>query len=322
MDHEAAPPSADDLAEIAIADAVFDAIVHPILTSLGTGAVPREHSMSTLVLVHGFWHGSWCWSEVVPHVVAAGRLTVAVDLAGHGLHARRPRWFRAQPYNREAVSTEVSPVAGVSLDDAAELLTSQIKRIGRGEPVTVVAHSAAGPVLTRTAEQTPELVAHAVYLSAYMPASGMSAAAYTRLPEAADDLVAPLLQGDPARTGALRLDFATDDTAYRQRLHEAFYGDVDPVLAEAATGLLTPDGPIGIMLGTTALTREGWGSVRRTYIVCTRDMAIRPGVQATFISEADAAFPDNPTSVVALDASHSPFLSMPGELADIIIPLG
>jgi pimeloyl-ACP methyl ester carboxylesterase len=204
---------------------------------------------STLVFVHGFWHGSWCWSAVIPHVVAAGRLAVAVDMAGHGLYARRPRWFTEQPYNPAAVGTEVSPVAGVGLDDAAELLTSQIKAIGGGEQVTVVAHSAAGPVLTRVAQQTPELVAHAVYASAYMPASDVPAAAYTRMPESADDQVAPLLQGDPAQIGALRLDFATADAAYRQRLYEAFYGDVDPVLADAATGLLTPDGPIGIMIG-------------------------------------------------------------------------
>ncbi len=155
--------------------------------------------MSTLVLVHGFWHGSWCWSEVIPHVVAAGRPAVAVDMAGHGLYARRPRWFTEQPYDSEAVATEVSPVADVSLDDAAELLTSQIKRIGGGEPVTVVAHSAAGPVLMRAAEQTPELIAHAVYLTAYMPASDVSAAAYTRIPEAADSLVTPLLRGDRPR---------------------------------------------------------------------------------------------------------------------------
>ncbi|WP_055478143.1 alpha/beta fold hydrolase [Sphaerimonospora mesophila] len=278
--------------------------------------------MSTLVLVHGFWHGSWCWSEVIPHVVAAGRPAVAVDMAGHGLYARRPRWFTEQPYDSEAVATEVSPVADVSLDDAAELLTSQIKRIGGGEPVTVVAHSAAGPVLMRAAEQTPELIAHAVYLTAYMPASDVSAAAYTRIPEAADSLVTPLLRGDPAQTGALRFDLATDDAAYRQRLYEAFYGDVDPAIADAATGLLAPDSPIGIMVGTTTLTQDGWGSVRRTYIMCTRDRALRPDVQAKFISEADAAFPDDPTSVVALEASHSPFLSMPGELADVIIPLG
>lgn len=276
---------------------------------------------STLVLVHGFWHGSWCWSEVVPHVMAAGRLAVAVDMAGHGPHTHRPRWFTGQPYDPEAVVTEVSPVADVSLDDAAELLTSQITRIGGGEPVAVVAHSAAGPVLTRVAQRTPWLVARAAYLSAYMPASDVPAAAYTRMPEAADGRVAPLLRGDPARTGALRLDLATDDAAYRQRLHEAFYGDVDPVLADAATGLLTPDAPIGIMLGTTTLTHDGWGSVRRTYVTCARDMAIRPALQARFITEADTAFPDNPTSVVTLDASHSPFLSMPDEVADLIATL-
>ncbi|MEV4083869.1 alpha/beta fold hydrolase, partial [Nonomuraea fuscirosea] len=153
--------------------------------------------MSTLVLVHGFWHGSWCWSEVVPHVVAAGRPAVAVDMAGHGLSARRPRWFTERPYDPEAVGTEVSPVADVSLDDAAESLTARLKRIGGGEPVTVVAHSAAGPVLTRTAQRTPELVAHAVYLTAYMPASDVPAVAYTQIPEAADSLVVPLLRGDP-----------------------------------------------------------------------------------------------------------------------------
>lgn len=275
----------------------------------------------TLVFVHGFWHGSWCWSEVVPHVVAAGRAAVAVDMAGHGLYARRPRWFTGR-YDPEAVTTEVSPVADVGLDDAAELLTAQLTRIGAGEPVVVVAHSAAGPVLTRVAQQTPELVAHAVYLSAYMPASDVPAVAYTRVPESADDRVAPLLVGDPARTGALRLDLATDDAVYRQRLREAFYGDVDPVRAEAATGLLTPDGPAGIMLGTTTLTDDGWGSVPRTYLVCAQDMAIRPALQARFVAEADAAFPHNPTFVSTLDASHSPFLAIPETLAEAVVDLG
>ncbi|OLF10364.1 alpha/beta fold hydrolase [Actinophytocola xanthii] len=275
-----------------------------------------------LVLVHGFWHGSWCWSEVLPHVVAAGRRAVAVDLAGHGLHARRPGWFVGRSASPEAVSTDVSPVAEVTLDDAAELLTSQVERVGGGGPVTVVAHSAAGPVLTRVAQRTPELVAHAVYLSAYMPASGVPAVAYTRMPESADGRVAPLLRDDPARTGALRLDLATDDPGYRHRLYEAFYGDVDPVLADAATGLLTPDGPLGIMLGTTTLTDAGWGSTRRTYVVCAKDLAVRPALQAKLVAEADAAFPHNPTSVVTLDASHSPFLSMPEEVAEVITPLG
>lgn len=34
---------------------------------------------------------------------------------------------------------------------------------------------------------------------------------------------------------------------------------------------------VGIMLGTTALTRDGWGSVRRTYLTCAGDAAIGRG---------------------------------------------
>jgi hypothetical protein len=102
---------------------------------------------------------------------------------------------------------------------------------------------------------------------------------------------------------------------------QAFYGDLDPAAADAAIALLTPDTPAGIGLGTTTLTADGWGSVPRTYVVCTQDMTIRPALQQRFIADADAAFPANPTTVHALHASHSPFLSMPGQVADIAMNL-
>jgi pimeloyl-ACP methyl ester carboxylesterase len=274
-----------------------------------------------LLFVHGYWHGSWCWSDVIAHVAAAGHPALAVDLAGHGLRARRPACLTTRPFDSAALATEVSPVADVDLDQAADLLVSQIRQLGHGAPVTVVAHSMAGTVLTRAAQQHPELIAHAVYLTAFMPASDIPAVVYIQSPENAGDLIGPSLQADPAAIGALRLDLASDDAAYRQRLRDAFFGDVDPVVADAAIGLLTPDAPVGIALGTTSLTREGWGSVPRTYVTCAQDMAIRPALQQKFIADADTAFPDNTTSVVALDASHSPFLSMPGRVADIITKL-
>jgi hypothetical protein len=62
--------------------------------------------------------------------------------------------------------------------------------------------------------------------------------------------------------------------------------------------------------------------IRRTYVTCARNMAIRPSLQQKFITDADAAFRGNPASVVALDASHSPFLSMPDQVADIVGKLG
>ena len=65
----------------------------------------------------------------------------------------------------------------------------------------------------------------------------------------------------------------------------------------------------------------GWGSVPRTYVMCTQDMTIRPALQQRFITDADAAFPASPTSVHTLNAGHSPFLSMPGQVADIVVKL-
>lgn len=276
---------------------------------------------SPLLLLHGYWHGSWCWSEVVTHVAAAGRPATAVDMAGHGLRARRPLCLTRRPFSPDAVATEVSPVADVDLDQAGELLVSQIRAVGGGRPVTVVAHSMGGTVLTRAAQTAPELVAHAVYLAAFMPGSDTPALAYAQMPENSGELVGRSFRADPAAVGALRLDLASDDPAYREQLHRAFYGDVDPTLADAALGLLTPDAPAGIALGATTLTRDSWGSIPRTYIICSQDMAIRPALQRKFISDADTGFPDNPTSVVELDASHSPFLSMPGQLADLITKL-
>jgi pimeloyl-ACP methyl ester carboxylesterase len=36
--------------------------------------------MSTFVLVHGAWHGAWCWDRLVPELRALGHDTIAMDL--------------------------------------------------------------------------------------------------------------------------------------------------------------------------------------------------------------------------------------------------
>jgi pimeloyl-ACP methyl ester carboxylesterase len=78
-----------------------------------------------------------------------------------------------------------------------------------GDPVAVVAHSMGGAVVTGAAQLAPRLVAHAVYLTAFMPASGVPAQGYARMPENDGSLVRSLLVADPAAVGALRLDVAS-----------------------------------------------------------------------------------------------------------------
>ena len=273
-----------------------------------------------ILLLHGYWHGTWCWSEVLARLTAAGRRALAVDMAGHGLRARHPSSPTARPFDSAALASEPSP-AGADLDEAASLYIAQARALGGGEPVTAVAHSMGGTVLTRAVQEAPGLFAHAVYVTAFMPASGVPAAAYIVAPENEGDLAGASLVADPAVIGALRLDTASHDPSYRQQLRDAFFGDIDPAVADAAIGLLSPDAPAGIAAGATTLTADGWGSVPRTYVMCTRDRALQPAMQRRFIELADAAFPDNLTTAHTLDSSHSPFLSMPDELADIILKL-
>src|ERR1700722_3871154 len=108
--------------------------------------------MRKVILVHGFWHGSWCWSLVAEQLAGQGIQSVAVDMDGHGLKSRSPlsRWER--PFDRAALATEPSPVAGVTASSAAETLVGQLKVTGGGEPCVVVAHSMGGVVATAAAE--------------------------------------------------------------------------------------------------------------------------------------------------------------------------
>ncbi|MGN9907560.1 alpha/beta fold hydrolase [Phytohabitans sp. LJ34] len=173
-------------------------------------------SSTPILFLPGSWHGAWCWSEVIADLAPYGRPALAVDLAGHGLRARRPACLTVRPFDAAKLATEVSPVATVDLDQAADLLASQVKQLGRGGPVTVVAHSMGGHVLTRVAQQVPELVAHAVYIAAVMPASGSPADPYFVRPENAGALVLSALRGDPDVTGALRLDLASGESDRRR----------------------------------------------------------------------------------------------------------
>ena len=72
-------------------------------------------TLGPIVLVHGYWHGSWCWTAVTEELAARGLASVAVDLAGHGLDARSPaaRWSR--PFDAAAgvlVNREGEDVGG------------------------------------------------------------------------------------------------------------------------------------------------------------------------------------------------------------------
>jgi pimeloyl-ACP methyl ester carboxylesterase len=271
--------------------------------------------MQNVILVHGAWHGSWCWSLVTKQFAARGIPSVAVDLDGHGLKSRSPvsRWSR--PFDPAAYATEPADAAGITVTSTATSLVGQIKMIGGGEPCVVVAHSMGGIIASAAAELAPELFAHLIYVSAFAPASGQPAEAYFTAPEAQGGMLPALLAADPAVVGALRID--PGDPGRHAVIRQTFYGDVDEVTAAAAVGLLTPDASTGVSKEAFPVTPGRYGTIPHTYVVCTRDNTNPIPLQRLFIKEIDAVS-SKPTAVVELDSSHSPFLSQPAALAAAI----
>lgn len=66
-------------------------------------------------------------------------------------------------------------------------------------------------------------------------------------------------------------------------------------------------------LVSVAAEYAGWQDVPMTYVVCDKDLAIFPEIQEELIRSAGVT----PT-MRRLAASHSPFISMPDEVAELI----
>ncbi len=275
-------------------------------------------AITTVILVHGAWHGAWCWQPLIPELLKRRLAPFTLDLPAHGVHARFPEGWGGDAA-RFAVSP--APTSGVTLDDYAEAvleLVDAAHAAGAG-PVMLVGHSMAGIVLTAVAERAPEKIGRLVYLAAFMPLPGAPMIDYVRCAENAGEEVAGLFVAPPPKIGAMRIDYR--NAAQRERIRSAFAHDVDATRFAAMNHLVTPDVPAGPVATPTVATRQRWGRVPRAYIRCSEDRAVMPALQDRFIREADAWTPENPTRVTTLAASHSPFLSMPQKLAQALADL-
>lgn len=108
--------------------------------------------MADFVLVHGAWHGAWCWQRIVRPLWAAGHRAFAVTLTGVG--------ERAHLLSKGiTLDTHIADVVGVI--EAEELLDA-----------ILVGHSYSGMVITGVAARLSARLRHVVYLDAMVPRSG------------------------------------------------------------------------------------------------------------------------------------------------------
>lgn len=54
--------------------------------------------MADFLLIHGAWHGAWCWREVAARFEVRGHTATAIDLPGHGEDRSPPESVTLQNY--------------------------------------------------------------------------------------------------------------------------------------------------------------------------------------------------------------------------------
>lgn len=111
--------------------------------------MPRQNTSQqrpALLLVHGAWHGPWCWEDLLPILSRRGWRAHTVDL----------------PSGLAPGSPVPVPVPGL-YDDAATIAGAVAEM---GESVVVIAHSYGGAPATEACAQVDN-VAHLIYLAAF-----------------------------------------------------------------------------------------------------------------------------------------------------------
>jgi pimeloyl-ACP methyl ester carboxylesterase len=122
--------------------------------ALGTPVASAQTRRSPIVLVHGAWHGGWCWQRVVDRLTAKGRTVFAPTLSGVG---------------------ERSHLAGdsITLTTHIDDIVNEIKWKDL-DHLVLVGHSYGGMVITGVPERIRERIAAIAYLDAFIPSDGQS----------------------------------------------------------------------------------------------------------------------------------------------------
>ncbi|UGT63382.1 alpha/beta hydrolase [Nocardia asteroides] len=246
--------------------------------------------MATYLLVHGAFHGGWCWQRVTPLLAAAGHRVFAPSLLGLGDRA-----------------DQLAPDVGLYTQ------VEELERLIHADDlsdIVLVGHSYAGMVVTALADAVPGRISELVYLDTFVPRDGESVA----------DIMGPMVEAFAAAALA-------DGAGWRVPPQTApgpdgdLYGVTEePDLSwvasmQTAQSLLTFREPLRLR-DPAALA-----AIPVTHVHCAgggpQFTALRAAALPRTYPPADAPA----DRVLTLPTGHDAMITMPRELADLLLAL-
>jgi pimeloyl-ACP methyl ester carboxylesterase len=239
--------------------------------------------MATVVLVHGAWHGGWCYKRVAKQLRHAGHEVYTPTLTGVG--------ERAHLMNRTIdLQTHVEDILGVI-------------RCEELSDFVLCGHSYGGMVISGVAEKIPEKIRSLVYLDAFVPADGRS------LFDLVSTEMQAALRDDARENGEGYLITPLPAALFNVNAKDAAWVDRMCVKHPLACfeQKLQLSGAIERVPKRTYILATGWGSPGS------------PGRESPFVMIAERLRTDSTWRTASLPCGHDVMVDMPGELAELLV---
>lgn len=242
----------------------------------------------TFVLVHGAWHGGWCWKFVNERLEAAGHTVFTPTLSGLAERS-------------DMMSSDIG--LQTHIDDVTSVLENH-----NLQNIILVGHSYGGMVITGVADAMKNRIQHMVYLDAVLPTNGQSL----------------LTQGQSINAEELKrfevyMVSQSDDGGISMRAPSAIgFGlkDHQIEMLQWVEEQLTSH-PIKTWTDPIKLLNGGGEGLKSTYIYCTNPAM----TGASFGYHADRLKGKPNWQVKELSTGHDAMITAPDELTNLLLNL-
>ncbi len=232
----------------------------------------------TYVLVHGAFADESSWGFVKNPLAVHANVEV-VNLPGHGI--------------------DLTPAAKLAFTDYVNAVSKVIKQ--HPGKVILVGHSMAGLIISQVAENMPSKINKLVYVSGYLPQNLSSLQSLAA--EDKQSMVGSIMQ------------FSADGssvTLKKDVLPKAICDDCSPEFKDILVKYHKAE-PLAPFAQKLTLTKSNFGSIPKYYISTSKDNAVGYELQQSMIKRNGTI-----KKVYELPTSHLPFITMPGEVINIL----
>jgi pimeloyl-ACP methyl ester carboxylesterase len=235
----------------------------------------------TYVLVHGAWQASYVWQQVKEQLEKNGQKVVLVELPAHGSDATLP--------------------VNVTMDSYRDKVISAMSAIN--VKVVLVGHSMGGMVVSAVAEKIPGQIEKLIFIAAFVPTDGQSLLELSSM-----DKQSLLGASIVPSADQLTLDIRKDSIV------PIFCQDAPVDVQNLVLDNFKPE-PAIPFTNKVSVSDARFGKVDKYYVHTLQDHAIGIDLQNQMVAAAHI------TKVYSLNTGHSPFLSQPSQVANLLLDI-